>query len=90
MKKHKQWVNFIAYFKDIPINNLLITHIEFILKTDNVLIMIKKEDPESNPKYTQEEKHEELRKIFNDDIISNKLILSIVPDIKHTVEYYVR
>lgn len=87
MKKHRQWTAVLHYFNEIPIDKDLIKGIRFLLDQDeNVLIMIKKEDHETKPKYTQEQKYAELRKVFNEDIISNKLILSIVPDINKVIE----
>ncbi len=85
-KKHRQWATYMAYFKGIPINETLISDIRLLLKKENVLIMIKKENHELKPKYTQGEKFQALGIIFPSEIQSGKLIISVVPDIKYVIE----
>ena len=82
MKKHRVWTTIIAYFRKIPIDKALINEIQYCLNNqENVLIMIKKENPKSNPKYTQVEKFQELNKIFPPDKYPDNIIISTVPDI---------
>lgn len=86
MKKHRMWTSFIAYFRKIPIDKSLINQIRSLLDDgDNVLIMIKKENHELNPKFTQAEKFQALGKIFPPEIQSSRLIISAVPDISSVI-----
>ncbi len=87
MKQHRKWATLMAYFKEIPIDKLLVKDIQALLDRDeNVLVMIKKEDHESNPKYTQSEKFQALGKLFPPEVQSGKLIISAVPDINYVIE----
>ena len=82
MRSHRKWQIVLAYFKEIPIHNNIDKVIQCYLNDDkNVLIMINRENPETNPKFTPEEKHKALREKFQKEIISGKVILSIVPEI---------
>lgn len=82
MKDHRVWTTIIAYFRKIPIDKALINQIQSSLdNNENILVMIKKEDPKSNPKYTQEEKFQELNKLFPLDKYPDKIIFSKIPDI---------
>jgi hypothetical protein len=82
MKKHKQWITIIGYFSDIPIRADLINRLRYLLNDDkNILVMIKKEDHELNPKYTQKEKFDSFCEIFPNETKTGKIILSAVPDI---------
>ena len=81
-KKHRTWQIVLAYFKEIPIHNNIDKVIQCYLNDNkNVLIMINRENPETNPKYTPEEKHKALHIKFKNEIIKGKVILSIVPEI---------
>jgi len=83
MKTHREWEVLLAYFREIPIDKILIEKIEvFLAVKKNVLIMIAKENPEDNPKFTQEEKFKALCELFSEETKSGKLIISAVPDIK--------
>ena len=82
MKKHRKWYTIIAFFKDIPIHQDLINKIRRLLNKDkNILLMIKKEDHESNPKYTQKEKFYAITELFPLETKLGKIILSTIPDI---------
>ena len=74
MMKHREWEVLIAYFREIPINEELIKKIEVLLAVKkNVLVMIAKENPEDNPRFTQKEKFKALCKIFPDETKLNLL-----------------
>lgn len=87
MKKHKQWTTIISYFKNIPIDNSTIGIIKDLLKQDkNILIMIKKEDQEENPKFDAKEKFYAICELFPKETKTGKIILSIVPDINNFIK----
>jgi len=81
-KKHRKWYTIIAYCTSIPIDSSIVDFISHKLKHGkNILIMIKKEDSELNPKFTQKEKFDELCKLFPEETKTGRIILSAVPDI---------
>ena len=82
MKKHREWKAILVYCKELPISKALIAYIKYLLTQDkNILIMIKKEDYELNPKYTQKEKFDAFCEIFPEETKTGKIIISAVPDI---------
>jgi len=88
MKQHRQWETIIGYFRSIPIDSSLTDLISNTLKDNkNVLVMIKKDNQDLNPRFTQKEKFDELCKIFPKETKIGKLIISAVPDIVRIREY---
>jgi len=84
MKTHREWEVLLAYFREIPINAELIEKIEILLAVKkNVLVLIAKENPEDNPKFTQNEKFKALCERFPMETKTGKMIISAVPDIKN-------
>ncbi len=87
MKKHRQWTTIMGYCKNIPIKQIFINYIKSLLKQDkNILIMIKKENPELKPKYTPKEKFDALCKVFAKETKNGKIIISAVPDINQIIK----
>ena len=81
-KKHKKWKAILVYCKELPISEDLIAYIrQLISQNMNVLIMIKKEDHETNPHYTQNDKFQAFCDVFPNERIMGKIIISAVPDI---------
>ena len=88
MKPHREWYTIIAYFKHIPINVDLVRLIEELIEDgENVLLMIKKENPEDDPQYTEEEKFKALCETFPEETKNGKIIISKVPDIKAVLKF---
>lgn len=88
MKKHRQWTVLSAYFKDLPADKELIKHINDLMDNgDNVLVMIKKENHEDNPRFKPEEKLKSLYTLFPKESLAGRFIISLVPDISHYIDY---
>lgn len=82
MKNHRKWEVILAYFKEIPINQHLLDGINTLLKEgNNILIMIQKENPDTNPQFKPEEKFKALCEIFPEETKTGKIIISKVPEI---------
>jgi len=88
MRKHRTWTTIIGYFKQIPLDSLFVETVKQLLEEDkNILVLIKKEDHESNPKHTPEEKFKAICERFPNETKTGKMILSKVPDIVKFVEW---
>jgi len=84
VKTHRKWITVIGYCNSIPLNNVFVTYIRYLLKQgENVLVMIKKEE---ELYYTLREKFDAICAEFPNETKTGKLIVSGVPDIKTFVE----
>ena len=64
-RNHRTWQVVLAYCKEIPIHNNIVKTIRSYLKENkNVLIMINRENPATNPKFTPEKKFKALKEIL--------------------------
>ena len=82
MQTHRKWEVILAYFREIPIDIDLVDTIDDLLTNgENVLLMIAKENPEDNPRFTPEEKFKAICDTFPEETKTGKLIISKVPDI---------
>lgn len=87
MKEHRKWTTVFTYCKNVPIDSSLIVKIKSLIQSGkNVLIMIKKEDPENNPKYEPGEKFKAFGEALQDEFEQGKIIVSTVPDINEIIE----
>ena len=86
-KNHRVWTAILTYCKNIPIDQTLIDQVKSLVKEGkNVLILIKKEDHKSNPKYIPKDKFDVLCKVFDKEMTNSKIIISTVPDINEIIE----
>jgi len=87
MKEHRNWIAVISYCKTIPINQKLIDTVKNLVKQDkNVIIFLKKEDQNNNPKHEVNEKWKALAKIFNDELAISKVMISTLPDVTEIIQ----
>ncbi len=87
MKDHRKWTGVFTYCKDIPLNPIFVKKVNDLIKEDkNVIIFLKQEDHNLNPKYTPGEKFKAICAEFNDQISINKTIISTVTDINEIIE----
>ena len=88
MKDHRKWFTIYGYFKDIPIDPDFINYVKDLVKKDhNVLIMIKKEDDKSNPKFNPSEKFQAIATALEDEMTQSKILISTVPDTTKIIEW---
>lgn len=79
---HKKWEVIQAYFRNIPIDDMLQDIINAkIINNENILIMILKEE---NGEFTPEEKFKALCELYPKETKSGQIIISKVPDIIRT------
>ena len=87
MKNHRKWTGVFTYCKDIPLNPIFVKKVNDLIKQGkNVLIFLKKEDQDLNPKYTAGEKFKAICVEFNDEIAISKTMISTVPDLNEIIE----
>ena len=87
-KDHRKWFTIYGYFKEIPIDPDFINYVKDLVKKDNnVLIMIKKEDHETNPKFNPSQKFQAIAKALEEEYIQSKITISTVPDITTIEEW---
>lgn len=87
MKDHRKWTAVITYCKDIPINPILICNIKSLVEDGkNVIIFLKKEDQNTNPKHEPNEKWKALAKVFNDELAISRVMISTLPDVTEIIE----
>ena len=87
MKDHRQWTAVFTYCRNIPIDQALVDRVKALVKEDkNVLIMMKKEDPKTNPKHEPGEKFKALGKALQKEFEMGRIIVSIVPDINKIIK----
>ena len=80
MKDHRKWYTIFGYFKD-PNNSKFINYVKNLVKEGhNVLIMIKKEDHEINPKFNPNQKFNAIATALEDEMVQSKITISTVPD----------
>ena len=88
MKDHRQWYTIYGYFKDIPIDPKFIKYVKSLVKEGhNVLIMIKKEDHKTNPKFNPSEKFQAIATALEDEMTQSKITISTVPDTTKIIEW---
>lgn len=80
MKDHRKWFTILGYFKD-PNDSNFINYVKNLVKEGhNVLIMIKREDHETNPKFNPSEKFKVIAQALEEEYIQSKITISTVPD----------
>jgi len=85
-RDHRTWKTVAAYFRDIPIDNILVDAIRNELDCGKrVLIMVLKEDEKLNPEHTTKEKQEALCDLFSDELIQSKVLIVHFPDVQNFI-----
>ena len=80
MKNHRKWFKIFGYFKD-PNNTDFISYVKLLVKEGhNVLILIKKEDHETNPKFNASKKFQIIATALEDEMTQSKITISTIPD----------
>lgn len=88
MKDHRKWFVVYGYFKEIPIDPDFIKYVKLLVSEDhNVLIMIKKEDHKTNPKFLPNEKFKAIATALEDEMTQSKILISTIPDITEIIEW---
>ncbi len=82
MKDHRKWFTIYGYFKEIkPVDPDFISYVKSLVEAgQNVLIMIKKEDHKTNPKFNPSEKFQALATALENEYTQSKITISTVPD----------
>ncbi len=87
MKDHRVWTAVITYCKNIPIDQNLIDTVKDLVKDrKNVIIFLKKEDQNTNPKHESNVKWKALTKVFNDELAISRVMISTLPDVTEIIE----
>lgn len=84
MRDHRTWETVAAYFKEIPIDQILVDVIRLKLeRSERVLVMVLKEEEKLKPKHTTREKQEAICDLFSDELVQGKVLIAHVPDIQN-------
>jgi len=85
-RPHRKWTVISSYFREV-LDTPTKAIINDLLKEDkNILLFIKKDEQDEDPKKGQSEKFKKLCELYENETKLGKIIISAVPDIEKYIE----